>query len=295
MTTKLRKELEKREVLVTVGCYDALTARIAEELGFRAITMQGFLTGAHLCTTEPLTTMTEFVWAAKYLTDAVNIPVIVDAGAGFGGPAHVMRTVKQFESVNVAGIHIEDQQYPKRLQYHLGTKRVIPIAQMVAKLKAALDARKDGDFIIIARTDALEAENGGFHEALERVKTYADLGVDLIMPQVRNKEDMRTFAESVSIPLWCSPRIYGTMRNRKVDITVQDCEKIGYQVLNYPLQSILIAAKAVKNLFKGIQDKGYIDAKPEEMQSLRRWVIDLIGVPKLVEREMKAEANNSFD
>lgn len=283
MTTKIRNELAKPGSIVTVSCYDALTARIAEDLGFRAITMQGWMTGASICVPEPLLSLTELTMASKRITDAIRIPLIIDAGAGFGDEIHVMRTVKQFERIGVAGIHIEDQVFPKRIQYHAGVKYIIKKDEMVNKIKAAIDAREDDDFVIVGRTDALQAVGGGIDETIERAKAYHEAGADIIMTLPRNLDDMKRIRSEVDGDLWVSPGTYG-----QTAMSFKDCEEHGYKIVNYPIASIIVAINAVINLFKAIKE-GKSTKTFEHVgspDSIQEQIKQLIGIPEMIRIEI---------
>src|ERR1041385_9005855 len=152
---KLRKLLEGDRIVVGGGAHDALSARIVEQTGFPLCVVTG--AGVSMCRGYPdvgLVTMEEMVRNARYIAEAVEIPVLVDADNGYGNAINVRRTVREFERAGVAGIHIEDQVWPKRCGHMFG-KRLIPKDEMAGKIKAAVDARHDGDFLIIARCDAL--------------------------------------------------------------------------------------------------------------------------------------------
>ena len=152
------------------------------------------MTGAHLAVTEPLMTMTEQVEVAARVARAVELPVICDADAGYGEPVHTMHCVRTFEAAGIAGIHIEDQFYPKRASYHAGLEHVIPGEEFLEKMRYALQARTDPDFLIIGRTDAFTAVEGDMAEAIRRGNALRDLGVDVVMPRgVRQKPDLETF------------------------------------------------------------------------------------------------------
>ncbi|MDD9917494.1 MAG: isocitrate lyase/PEP mutase family protein, partial [Rhodospirillaceae bacterium] len=193
-TTKLRKLIEGEDILVCPGTYDPLMAKIIKQVGFEAM----YMTGAgvsHSTLAMPdlgLTTMTEMVQRAGQLADASELPLICDADTGYGNALNVMRTVREYERAGVAGIHIEDQEMPKRCGHFFG-KTLIDKSEMVGKLKAALDARQDEDFMIIARTDANTAV--GFDEALDRAQAYAEAGADVIF-----FESPRTVEELAAVP-----------------------------------------------------------------------------------------------
>jgi methylisocitrate lyase len=283
MTTKLRNELARSGALLTVSCYDPLTARIAEDLGFRAVTMQGWITGASLCIPEPLLSLTDLTIACKRITDAVQIPLIVDAGAGFGDEIHVIHTVRQFELAGAAGIHIEDQVFPKRARYHAGVKYIISKEEMVSKIKAAVEARKDDDFVVVGRTDALQAVGGGIEEAIDRAKAYREAGADIIMTLPRSLDDMRRIRSKVEGDLWVSPGTYGP-----TTISVKDCEASGFKIVNYPLPSLLVAAEAVMKLFRAIKEGDMVKTLEHlgSADTIQEKVKQLIGIPELVNKEI---------
>ncbi|MCY3805907.1 MAG: isocitrate lyase/PEP mutase family protein [bacterium] len=184
----LRGTLGDGDSRLVVSAYDALTARTAEAAGFEILHVTGFGSAAAL-TGGPdigLVTMTETVEATRRICDAVERPVIADADCGYGNPLNVMRTVRALEAAGAAGLHLEDQVTPKRCG-HMAHKAVIPTAEMVAKIAAAVDARRDEDFVIIARTDARAPE--GLDAALERAHAYASAGADVLFVEAPESVD----------------------------------------------------------------------------------------------------------
>ena len=141
------------------------------------------MSGAHLAVTEPLMTMTEQVEVAKRVAAGADLPVICDAGAGYGDPVHTMHAVRTYENAGLAGMHIEDQVFPKRASYHKGLEHVIPMDEFLEKMRYALQTRRDPDFVIIGRTDAFSAVEGSMDEAVRRGCALRDLGVDAVMPR----------------------------------------------------------------------------------------------------------------
>jgi len=185
-----KQRLAEERVLLAPGVYDALSALVAEQAGFEAL----YLSGASIAYTRlgrsdvGLTTYSEVVETLARITERVTLPVIVDADTGFGNALNVMRTVKGFERAGAAMIQLEDQTFPKRCG-HLDGKTVVPVQEMVGKLKAALDARTNADTLILARTDALASE--GLEAALERAERYLECGVDaLFVEALRTPEQM---------------------------------------------------------------------------------------------------------
>ena len=181
-STRLRALLASGPTLFVPGCYNALTARILEGAGFPAVYMSGYGTSLSLLGLPDagLTTATEMQLNARYIASAVSVPVIADADDGYGNAVNVIRTVREYIGTGVAGIHIEDQALPKRCG-HVAGRRVIPMAEAVGKYRAADSVRKelDGDFVLVARTDARGAHGGSLDEAIRRANAYLEAGADL--------------------------------------------------------------------------------------------------------------------
>ncbi len=181
-TTRLRELLKAGKTLFVPGCYNAMTARILEKVGFPAVYMTGYGTSLSLLGMPDagLATMTEMQLNARYIANAVQIPVIADADNGYGNAVNVIRCVRESIGAGVAAIHIEDQAIPKRCG-HVAGRRVIPIEEAVGKYRAADMARRelDPDFVLIARTDARGAYGGSLDEAIRRANAYLEAGADL--------------------------------------------------------------------------------------------------------------------
>src|SRR5215470_14829904 len=188
-TTRLRDLLRSNIFLHMPAVYDALTGRLVQSLGFEAAYVGGYVTGGSMAVTEPLLTMTEQVRLAEDVARSIKIPVVVDAGAGFGEPLHTMRTVREFIRAGVAGVHIEDQLYPKRAHYHKYVVHGVPVEEFVEKIQFAVRQRDelDPDFVIIARTDTCRAL--GLEEAVSRINRAADVGADLGLLFPRNPKE----------------------------------------------------------------------------------------------------------
>jgi 2-methylisocitrate lyase-like PEP mutase family enzyme len=180
-TAALRRLLADGPFIHLPVAYDALGGRLIESTGFKSAYVGGFVTGGSRCTSEPLLTLDEQVRVAGDVAKAVKIPVLADAGAGFGEPLHTMRTVREFINAGVAGIHIEDQLFPKRAHYHKYVAHVVPRKEFVDKIRLACRQREqsDKDFVIIARSDSCRFE--GLEEAIARVNAAADNGADMGM------------------------------------------------------------------------------------------------------------------
>jgi 2-methylisocitrate lyase-like PEP mutase family enzyme len=279
VSNRLRAKLQRGETIVAPGAYDPLSARVVQALGFAAVYTGGYMTGAHTSITEPLLTLTEQVEVAQKVARAVDLPVIADAGAGYGDPLHVMRCVREFEAAGIAGIHIEDQVYPKRASYHKGLEHIVPLQEFVERLRYALQARREPDFLIIGRTDAFSAVEGSREELVRRGMTLKDLGVDAVMPRgVRAREDLAFFRKEVpGVPLLV---IAGAD-----DISVQEYADLGYQIIIYATTPAVVAAHALLETYQYLKDTGLLNIDAQRVAELRRRVEDLISLPEYYEVE----------
>jgi 2-methylisocitrate lyase-like PEP mutase family enzyme len=270
----LHERLQRGETIVAPGAYDPLSARVVQALGFAAVYTGGYMTGAHTAITEPLLTLTEQVDVAKKVVHAVELPVLTDAGAGYGDPLHVMRCVREFEAAGLAGIHIEDQVYPKRASYHKGLEHIVPLQEFVERMTYALKARRDPDFLIIGRTDAFSAVEGSRDELVRRGLTLKELGVDAVMPRgVRAREDLAFFRKAVpDVPLLV---IAGTD-----DISVQEYADLGYQIIIYATTPAIVAAHALMETYQHLKDTGLLNITAPRVAELRRRVEELISLPE---------------
>jgi 2-methylisocitrate lyase-like PEP mutase family enzyme len=277
--SSLHARLQRGETIAAPGAYDPLSARVVQALGFTAIYTGGYMTGAHTSITEPLLTLTEQVEVAQKVAHAVDLPVITDAGAGYGDPLHVMRCVREFEAAGIAGIHIEDQVYPKRASYHKGLEHIVPLQEFVERMSYALKARRDPDFLIIGRTDAFSAVEGSREELVRRGLTLKDLGVDAIMPRgVRAREDLAFFRKEVpGVPLVV---IAGAD-----DISVQEYTDLGYQIMIYATTPAIVAANALMETYQHLKDTGLLNITAQRVAELRRRVEELISLPEYYEVE----------
>jgi 2-methylisocitrate lyase-like PEP mutase family enzyme len=270
----LKNRLKSGQTIVAPGAYDPISARVVQSLGFDTIYTGGYMSGAHLAVTEPLMTLTEQAEVGARVARSVDLPVICDADAGYGEPVHAMHTVRTFEKAGVAGIHIEDQVFPKRASYHAGLEHVIPLDEFLDKMKYALQARTDPDFLIIGRTDAFTAVEGDMDEAIRRGNALRDLGVDVVMPRgVRQKHDLETFRKGVpDIPLLV---IAGTD-----DITVKEYEDLGYQVIIYATTPIVAAVNGLKQVYQSLKETGHIGINDQQVAAMRAEVEGLISLPE---------------
>jgi methylisocitrate lyase len=226
-TTALRRLLAEEAFIHMPVAYDALGSRLIEKTGFKAVYVGGFVTGGSRCSSEPLLTLDEQVRVAGDVAKAVGIPVLADAGAGFGEPLHTMRAVREFIYAGIAGVHIEDQLFPKRAHYHKYVAHVIPRKEFADKIRLACRQRDrtDKDFVIIARSDSCRFE--GLDEAVGRVNLAAEHGADMGMIFPRDLGELQQAPKLAKIPL-----VYvvsrGNRDNRPVASAAQLAE-MGYK------------------------------------------------------------------
>jgi len=247
---RLRKLIQGKKILVAPGAYDALSAKLIEKVGFEAVYMTGFGTAAGIFGVPDigLLTMTEMVENVKRISDAVNVPVIADADTGYGNHLNVVRTVEEYERAGVAAFHIEDQVSPKRCG-HMEGHRLIPADEMAAKIRAAVSSRKDGDLVLIARTDAISAE--GFDEAIRRANRYIKEGADVIFV-----EAPRSVEELAKIPRLVKGPILVNVAPKTPSLHFKQYEEMGYAMVIYPPISITAAYMAIRERLVELKEKG---------------------------------------
>jgi 2-methylisocitrate lyase-like PEP mutase family enzyme len=226
---KLKEMIGRGEFVQAPGVYDALGARIVEDYEFNAVYMTGYGTAAsHFAYPDVgLLTMTEMVENARRIASAVQIPLIADADTGYGNPVNVVRTVKEYEKAGVAAIHIEDQVWPKKCG-HMEGKRVINATEMVGKIKAAVDARQNENFLIIARTDVLAI--GGFDQAVERGQRFAEAGADILF--IEAPVDREQVAKIPKV-LTSKPLLLN-LAPKTPNLSIQEMMDMGYTIALYP-------------------------------------------------------------
>lgn len=273
---QLRELLRRDGIVVQPNVFDALTSRLCEALGFEVISLGGFQSAAHLLgAPEPLLCLEDMATLTRYSSQAVSIPIIVDAGAGWGEPLHVMRTIQVLERAGAAGIHIEDQIFPKRAHYHKGVEHLIPLDEMIAKVRAAVRARRDPDFVIIGRTDAFRTD--GYDEAIKRGIALAEAGADMLMLFPNSDEDARRAPTDLAgIPLMFV-NSEGDRRGRP-RYTVQELGELGYKVAAFPLSLTNAAVAAVRDSLITLRDTGRFDVDVEERIATRQFIEDTLGL-----------------
>jgi methylisocitrate lyase len=235
------------------GVFNPLVARMAERLGFRAVYLSGAALSASSAVPDVgLLTLTEFVEAARGLTRASTLPLVCDADTGFGEALNVERTVQLYEEAGVAGLHLEDQQIPKRCG-HLTGKHLVEAETMAAKVRAAAAARRDTDFVIIARTDARSVH--GFDESVRRARLYVEAGADVIFPEaLESADELAAFAKVLApTPLLANMTEFG--RSPLLDFS--QLSQMGYRLVLYPVTTLRAALRAVQQALSDILHKGH--------------------------------------
>jgi methylisocitrate lyase len=274
--TKKSKAARLRE-LIAQGCVmlpgvpNAAMARQVERTGFDAV----YISGAGMANATAgvpdigLLSMAEVVRLAGYVANAVAIPAIVDADTGFGGAENVARTVCELEKAGLAGCHIEDQEFPKRCG-HLAGKSVVDVDEMAGRIKAAVRARRDEDFMIIARTDARAVE--GFDRAVERAGEYLAAGADAIFPEaLQSAEEFRDFAKEIDLPLLANMTEFG----KGPLLTFEQLTDFGYRMVIFPQSAFRVSMKASEKFFAALKRSGTQSDWIDKMQT-RQELYDLL-------------------
>ena len=269
-STKLRALLRNKTFIHMPSVYDAIGGRLVQSLGYEAAYIGGYVTGGSTAITEPLLTMTEQVRLAADIAHAIDIPLIADAGAGWGEPVHTMRTMREFIRFGVAGIHIEDQLFPKRAHYHKYVVHGIPVEEFVEKVEYSVKERdrSDPDFVIIARTDTCRAL--GLEEASMRLNRAADVGADLGLLFPRNTAEAEKATKVCRLPL-----VYVQSRGNRDGRPIfsrQELQQMGY-VGCIEAQVVLCTAfhflkQALAELretgnYKGISEADFVKARQD--------------------------------
>ncbi|MYX25495.1 methylisocitrate lyase [Streptomyces sp. SID8381] len=267
----LRERLAENRLLPMPGALNPLSARLIQDTGFEAAYLSGAVLAADLGLPDiGLTTATEIAARAQQTTRATDLPVLVDADTGFGEPMNAARTVQLMEDAGLAGLHLEDQVNPKRCG-HLDGKSVVPADDMVRRLRAAVDARRDPDFLLMARTDARSVE--GLTAAIDRAKAYVDAGADAIFPEaLADEAEFEAFRKAVDVPLLANMTEFG--KSRLLDArTLHD---LGYDIALYPVTLLRLAMGAVEDGLRTLAAEGTQKSLLPRMQTRSR-LYELLG------------------
>jgi 2-methylisocitrate lyase-like PEP mutase family enzyme len=277
-TTRLRQLIEREEIVVIPGAYDPFLARCVEQAGFEAV----YMTGAgvsHSVLGMPdlgLLTFSEMVERAARIADVTEIPLLADADTGYGNAINVIRTVKGYERAGVAGLHIEDQVLPKKCG-HFDQKAVIPLDEMLGKLKAALDARQDPDFLIVARTDARTAVS--LEEAIARAQAFAETGVDVVFVESpTSREEMARICRAVKTPLLANMVETGLTPI----LPAADLQALGYGAAIYPGALGRFIAKQVAEFLRVFRAEGTTLSQMDRMFTFKQQN-EVVGLSRYLE------------
>ena len=281
---RLRELLARPEPLAAPGAYDALSARLVEQAGFDVVYMTGFGSTASLVGRPDvgLLTGTEMVDNARRIAAAVDVPVIADADTGYGNAINVVRTVQAYEQAGVAGIHIEDQVMPKKCG-HMSGKAVIPADEMVGKLRAAVAARRDPVFLLIARTDAAAVE--GLGAALDRARAYADAGADVLFVEAPTSED--DIARVASELRGVAPLVFNWAEGgRTPAMPLARIAELGFALVLFPIGTLLAATAGIRSLLATLRADGVPSAAMPDLPTFDGFT-DLIGLPEIRDLEQR--------
>lgn len=287
-TTALRQLLRQPGIIVAPGAYDCLTARIIEREGFPVV----YMTGAGTAVTRVgkpdlgFASLTEMLANASAIVSTISVPLIADADTGYGGALNVYRTIQEYEKAGVAALHIEDQAFPKRCG-HLDGKEVVPLTEMVVKLRAACEARTDDDFVIIARTDALAVT--GLDDTLRRCAAYAAAGADVLFVEaLRTQEEIDRVRREVDLPL-----LYNFVEHGKSPlIPVSQLEALGFKIVIFPGSLMLSVCTLAQRILREIRQHGTTASLLGEMGSVVD-LFNLMGMQEALALEAKWTENTA--
>jgi methylisocitrate lyase len=270
--TSFRKLLAQRKTLCMPGVFNAMTARLADSLGFKAL----YISGAGISNGvlgQPdigLITLEELAQQVRYITSVVKVPVLVDADTGFGPASKIHKTIRVLEEAGAGAVQIEDQVDQKRCG-HLPGKRLVSAQAMAEKIHAACQARKKKDFLIVARTDAKAVE--GLENALKRAEIYVKAGADVIFPEaLESRKELRLFSQTLTVPLLANMTEFG----KTPYFSVQEFEKMGYDLVIFPMTAFRVMMKSAEKYLQILKKTGTQKSFVGQMQT-RKELYDLLG------------------
>jgi len=283
---QLRERLTDQRIVVAPGVTDALTARLAVSMGFDAVYVGGYVMGQVLGMTEPLMTATETVDFAKHIAESVDVPVIVDGNAGFGDLLHCRRNVAAFGRAGVAAVHVEDQLYPKRARYFEGHNYVVDRAHAVEKIRFAVRAaREDHDIVVIGRTDAREAQGGGYDEAVARCQAFLEEGAEVVMPYATCAPDAEEAADVVRRVGGPTMYVASEGKTQHAQLSAPELEALGWRIVIFNLSALMTSVQAVGAMLEHLRDFGTSGMTLEEVARTRATVERLAKLPEMYDVE----------
>jgi len=275
--------LKEEEILLAPGCFNALSARLVEQAGFKAIYVSGAsLAGNFLGYPDiGLATMSEVLENARRIVQVTRVPVVCDADTGFGNAVNMIRTVREFESAGLAGMQIEDQLMPKKCGHTEG-KLLISKSEMVQKVKAAVDARIDPDFVFVVRTDAIAVH--GLDDALDRALAYCEAGADVIFVEApRTLEEMKRICQTVKAPLLANMVEGG---GKTPILGLRELKEMGYKMVIYPTSAHMAAIRAMQEVLAVLKEDGTTGRYAPHMTSFQE-MFEVVGRSGYMKTEKK--------
>jgi methylisocitrate lyase len=261
----LRAAIASGKLLRFPGSFSPLVSMLIEEIGFDGVYVSGAVLSADLGLPDiGLTTLNDVAERGRAIARTTKLPAIIDIDTGFGEPMNVARTIQEIEEMGLAGCHLEDQINPKRCG-HLDNKTLVDVATMRRKIKAAVEARRDANFLLIARTDARGPE--GMASAIERAKAYVDTGADMIFPEaMASSDEFKQFRDAIKAPLLANMTEFG----KSPLLSADQLQSIGYNIVIYPVTTLRLAMKAVEDGLKQIRNEGTQANLIDKMQTRAR-------------------------
>ena len=275
---RLRELLAKPGLVMAPGSYDAFSAKVVEKAGFDAVYLSGGGSAGSLGYADfGLRTLTEKFIQLEGICSSLNIPLIADGEAGYGSAIHVLRMIREYEKAGASGMHMEDQDLPRRCG-HMKGKKLVSQKEFVNKIKAAVDARTDPDFLLISRIDAIAVE--GFDRAIERAHAYIEAGIDvLFFEAIESEEQLRKIPKLIKKPL-----LVNLVEGGKTPIiNAKELEKMGYKIAIYPSTTLMAAVYAMEKALKELKRTGTTDGIRAEMATFQYVYRDLAGWDKVME------------
>jgi 2-methylisocitrate lyase-like PEP mutase family enzyme len=276
-THRLRELLQSPTIIRSLGAHDVFTARLIEAAGLETVFIGGFGVSASMLGLPDvgLLTLSEMADAVRRMAERVSIPVVADGDTGHGDLHNVARTVREFERAGAAGILLEDQVNPKRCGHFQG-KQVISASEMALKLRAALDARRDPDFVVIARTDARAVE--GIDAAIERATRYGEAGADVCFIEApQSRAELERIPQEVGKPLLVNMLTGGVTPI----LTVDELQRLGYKIVVCPIESLLVLGAGLRRLLATFLERGRVELPPDEMMTFAE-IKQLLGLDEVL-------------
>ncbi len=263
--SEFRQMLASGKLIQMPGAHEPIVARIVEEQGFDGIYISGGALSASLAMPDiGLTTLSEITQRGRQIARVTDLPALIDLDTGFGEAMNTARTIQECEELGLSGCHIEDQMNPKRCG-HLDNKAIIPTDLMCQKIRAAVNAKRDPDFLVMVRTDAKIIE--GTEAAIERAKAYVQAGAEAIFPEALSAEsEYETFRKAIDVPLLANMTEFGKtpLYNKK------QLEDFGYNIAIYPVSSLRVAMGAIESAYAGLKKDGSLESALDGMQTRNR-------------------------